>query len=158
MQQLENDLKSQSVKYHNLKQQYGELIKVLAKKDLQIAALEENSKLNVSECTGDVDLSDYENYFELEQLQDLQNINKEKRGDSTFVKKIIWALYGQSNISKIPSLRPRTDNHERIPTETQKLIKGMLSQRLDAITTKHSEYLARLNKVTKHISNALYIV
>lgn len=158
MHQLENELKLQREKYHNFKQQYGELIKVLAKKDLKIAALEKNSQLNSSECTGEVDLSDYKNYFQSDQLKELENINKEKRGDSTFVKKIISALYGECNISKIPSLRPRTENHELMPVETQNIIKNMLSQRLDTITAEPSEYLARLSKTTKHISNALYLL
>lgn len=150
------------IKYAKLKQRHETYIKVSAKKDLKIAALENDRQSRLSKPKiKNVDLSSYKEIFTDEQLVALQNINKEKKNDVTFVRKILIHLYGDSEVHNIPNGRARIKNissDQAMPEEVKQMLKGMLALRLEAIIDNPGEYLFRMNKLPAHISHGLYSI
>lgn len=150
------------VKYEKLKKYCGEKIKVLADKDLEIAALKQQQHLlndnKQQHVRQNVDLSAYRQIFTNEQIKQLQNINHNTRGDSSFVRKIVHFLYGHCEIREIPTMRCRLKyavSQHKMPDDIRDLIEAMLSIRLTAVTSEPHEYLFRLKKNSVHISQAL---
>lgn len=149
------------MKYNKLNKYCGEIIKISATKDLTIATLKEQRLLNNNQPSvkRNVDLSAYNQLFSDEQLQELQDISQNKGGDMSFVRKIVFNLYGECDIQDIPAMKTRFKNsfsQKPLPDDIRKLIKSMLSVRLEAITETQYDYLFRLNNVPLHISQALY--
>jgi predicted transcriptional regulator len=156
--QLKNELKSQESKYTKLKKQYWAVMKLSVEKDLKLAALIQENQCKYRESTVQkLDLSMYNTIFKTDQLEELQSISSESKGDATFVRKIVCWLYEDADVSDIPAMRTRSKNMARqlLPKEVRNLVNGIFSIRLKAVTKEPYEYLFRLNKAANLTSQAL---
>lgn len=145
---------AQKHKYDGLKKTYGELLKVSGKKDLQIAAFEQKSQSNYKKKSvgSNIDLSSYEQFFTEAQLNELRKCSQEARSDALFIRKIITFLYGDCDVSQIPTLRRRikyVNSQEKISDEIINRIESMVSLRLEVASPGPDDYLY-------HISQSLF--
>lgn len=131
-------------------------MKMLANKELQMAALQEKQSMN---SNTPVDFSEYRQIFTEAQIKELEAIGRAQRNDSSFVRKVVHFLYCDLEIEVIPSMKRCSKymaNREIMPKEIRDLIRSMLSIRLSAITSESFLYLHRLNRCNRHISRAIY--